>query len=143
MERNEVERCISLTGWTCQSTVIPLNFYCVGMQLRQKGLCKVLMTLTPVRVTYEGSACFRWDDCFRDLPEGYYEGDVYIDDVSCVTVLLYLPPCRQIATTEEVIYDDGPCAPPEQNSCCVGGVAQLDGEPVPDTGVDNCGECDA
>lgn len=100
----------------------------------------------------DGAMCFSWTDEFRNLPEGYYEGDIFIDGCECLTLLFYLPPCQMRVLGHEVEYDDGcstchTCHKAMSNCECntmtCDRMPQYDEEykPIPTLGCGDCEEC--
>lgn len=136
--QEEVERCFIIRGWQCGAEQIPAHFHCVAMKIRRKGHCRELIKLAPYRATPDGAACFAWPMEFLNLESGYYEGDLYIDGKTCATVLLYLPPCRYVITSEEAIVKSAECEIPAH--CSVGEVPMPHIEIDPPADAD-CGDC--
>lgn len=106
VDRLEYEHCFLFGKFGCGEKPLPIIRNWVKMEVRKRGFCKVLTCEPPTKVRADGALCFTWTDEFRDLPSGYYEGDIYIDGSNCVTVLLYLPPCTMRVKAHDSQVDD-------------------------------------
>lgn len=106
VDRMEVESCFLLGHYSCGEKRLPLLRNYIRMDVRRKGFCEVLLCQPPTRMRNDGAICFSWTDEFRDLPEGYYEGDIFIDGCECLTLLFYLPPCQVRMKGYDVIIDE-------------------------------------
>lgn len=107
IEHGEVGRIFHIKQVGCNGRPIPMIRDCIRMDIRRKGRCKVLVKLFPFRAVDASGLEFKWGPYFLSLPAGYYEGDIYINNEECQTVLLFLPGCeRTIANSEAVIDDD-------------------------------------
>lgn len=114
----EVERCFTFKQMGCNGRPIPAIRTCLRMEIRRKGFCRTLLKITPYRLTNENSVCFKWGDHFLNLPKGYYEGDIYVNDECCMHVLLYLPGCQTLVAGSEPVIDDGCGGAVVENRCC-------------------------
>lgn len=137
---DEWERCMSLYGTVgCEPTRLPAQMYCIELQVRRQGLCRVLTCECPIRVDNLGNACFQWSDDFRALPAGYYEADLLVNNKHCFTLLFRKKKCWTRLETVSVEVDELPCEPPEQ--CCTGCAPSPDFEqdiPLGDCNADRC-----
>ncbi len=140
IEAGEIERCFALKQMGCNGRPIPAIRTCLRMDIRQKGFCKVLVKILPYRATSDNSICFKWGDYFLNLPKGYYEADIYIND-DCVThLLLLLPGCNPVVDWSEAVIDET-CGGVEYKSACCA-VPQYDEEFV-EPKADDCNRgCD-
>lgn len=133
---NEAERCFALAGKGCGNSALPVLTSCIKMEVRRYGECNVRTTVTPHRMNMDGSACFRWPKSFLDMPQGYYEADIILDEKCCNVVCLYFPPCIGRPESTEVVYEDAcptdvPCGCP---------VLEVDQSPQP-TPSTECATC--
>lgn len=136
----EWERCFSLFQMVgCEPTRVPAFVYCIELKVRRQGSCRVLSCECPIRADAKGNACFQWSDKFRELPAGYYEADLYINNKTCFTLLFRKQSCWAVMKPETVEYDPLPCDGPER--CCVGCVPAPDFDNPPPLG-DCLGGCD-
>ena len=135
---NEWERCFSLFQMVgCEPTKVPAFFHCIELRIRRQGFCKVLTKECPIRTDNKGNACFVWTDKFREMPAGYYEGDLYIDDKHCFTLLFRKQCCWAKMQSESAEHEPTACQPPE--GCCNGCVPTPDFETVMPNG--DCEKC--
>lgn len=153
VDRMQVEACFLLGNYKCDEKPLPLIRNYVRMDIRRKGYCKVLTCIPPTRMRNpDGALCFSWNDEFRALDTGYYEGDVYIDGCLCITLLFYLPPCRVRVLSVDTEDDDGctTCSTCGEDSgacgCnigCCDRQPEFDEEyaPIPDVQCEECEHC--
>ena len=125
---DEVERCFSLNGNGCGRTPIPMTSVCIELRVRLRGACRDLVVQTPRSLNVAGDVCFRWTQEFLQLPEGYYEGDIYVNGKTCHTVGFYLPPCAGRPTSTSVDY--AACEVQDPSCCTSLEVDQMNVPPV-------------
>lgn len=136
---NEYERCFSLHQYVgCEPVQVPATLYCIELQVRKRGACRVLTRECPIRADIYGNACFVWSCEFRDLPAGYYEADLFLNGKSCFTWLFRKRGCWANMKTESVELEQPDCSAPAQ--CCNGCVPTPDIETT--TPMGDCEECD-
>lgn len=157
VDRLQVEACFLLSNFKCDEKPLPLVRNWVRMDVRRKGYCKVLTCVPPSKIrSPDGALCFKWNDEFRNLDSGYYEGDIYIDGCLCTTLLFYFPPCQVRVLSVSTEDNDG-CSEPcggcgkdhslcdcrEGLSCCdVKPSYEVEYKPIPNGACDEeCGEC--
>lgn len=135
---DECERCFSLFQYVgCDITKVPAHIYAIVLKVRRQGNCRVLVEECPTRSDNKGNVCFVWSEDFRQLPAGYYEADVVVNDRECFTLLFRKRGCWTRMVTEEVKLAQLPCeAPPH----CEGCVATPDFEQTAPEA--ECGGCD-
>lgn len=136
MYNNEAGRCFSLSGKGCGNTSMPVLTSCIKMTVRRYGECNIRATVQPFRMNPDGSICFRWTQEFLNMPQGYYEADIIVDEKCCNVVCLYFPPCIGRPTTTEVITEDA-CATDVPCEC---DVLEVDQSPAP-TPQTECPTC--
>lgn len=130
IDRKQVEACFLFSASECGGKPLPLVRTWVSLEIRKKGFCKVLTCLPPTRMREDGALCFTWTDEFRKLPQGYYEGDLYIDGRLRMTLLFYIPPEKVSLLSVDMTEDDncsgcGKCEKPScdcKRRCCDGRV---------------------
>lgn len=150
VDRMSAEACYLIGNYRCDEKPLPLIRSYLRMDIRRKGYCRVLMCQPPTRVRNDGAICFDWLDEFRDLPTGYYEGDIYIDGCLCLTLLFYLPPCQARVLKYDMTEDDGchKCSTCGEEDCrcgltCCDRKPEYDDEyvPIPAQNCKDCEEC--
>ena len=83
-----------------------------------EGSCKVITREIPYKATYTGAACFNWSKRFKVLPNGYYEGDIYINGKSCVSWPFHIQDCYYEVGTESVTDLQDDCHAVECTTAC-------------------------
>lgn len=101
IEYREGQRCVSLRGRGCKPSALPAFMHKIEMKVRRKGSCSVITTEIPYKAKYDGSICFNWSNRFKSLPDGYYEGDVYINCVTCYTWAFHIRGCYVTLETDD------------------------------------------
>lgn len=114
----EGQRCVSLRGRGCAPKQLPMFMHCIEMRVRLKGSCKVITREIPYKATYTGAACFNWSKRFKALPNGYYEGDIYINGKSCVSWPFHIQDCYYEVGTESVTDLQDDCHAVECATAC-------------------------
>ena len=138
LQEAEGNRCFSLHGRGCNPKQLPAFMHCIAMKVRRKGSCKVLTTEVPYKAKYDGSVCFNWTKRFKSLPDGYYEGDVYINGKTCYTWPFHIQGCYMSMQTEDI----GTCEDHKTPCDIPCGCATPPLEPEIDTTeADGCEEC--
>ena len=141
IERNEVERCFTLTDFGCKPNPLYANQHCFMLKIRKRGSCFNQAVLDPVRATMDGAVCFAWSTLWTNLGNGYYEADLFTDGRNCNTLLFYVRGCDVFISSSTPVIDDG--CHPVCEPCC-GTVPQIDDEPAPpvtcETECDTCEE---
>ncbi|MEY4909021.1 MAG: hypothetical protein RL260_2739 [Pseudomonadota bacterium] len=118
------ESCFTLGVGACSTEVVHAARNCIQMHIRRRGDCLVLLKLAALRATLEGAACFSWPVEFWRLTDGEFEGDIYVNGKTCLTVGLRMQGCSiallAYSQTEGLL-----CGLP-QDAC----VAPIDDTPV-------------
>ena len=118
IQKDEHSRCVSLKGRGCSPKQLPAFMHCIEMRIRKKGSCSVITTEIPYKATYTGAACFNWSKRFKALPDGYYEGDLYINGKSCYSWAFHIHACYIKMETESVEYLQDDCSGLECAGSC-------------------------
>lgn len=90
---NVGQTCLLLGMSRCTPDVVAAYNECIELRIRKRGECGVLLTMRPTSASLSGHACFTWDKDWWMLRDNWYEADVYVNDVTCLTVGLHQVGC--------------------------------------------------